>query len=145
MIRHHQIIRRAIVHFHFQQQYVLLAHSRLHYGALRKLVAKPEHYTPTGLAKAYGALLMEALKVKTTIKKHVNVLQQLAGHLKKHVEDIEWTELQDSIRDNQQHRLPLSVPLALINHFVHVLPGSHLIDQVYLNPHANELILWNHV
>ncbi len=145
LIRHHRLSRRAIVHFHSQHQYVLLAHSRAHYGALVKLVANPEHYTPTELAIAYGALFMEALKVKTTIKKHVNVLQQLACHLKKHVGAIEWTELQDCIRDFQQQGQPLTVPLMLINHYVRVLPVSHLLDQVYLNPHPQELILRHHV
>lgn len=140
-----RISRGTIVDFHARHKYVLLAHSRTHYAALGKLVSAAEQYTPSHLAKQYEEGFMEALKVKTTVTKHVNVLQQLARHLKKPLSTIERTELQEAIQDYHGHFTPLAVPLTLIKHYVRILAIPYLVDQVYLNPHPNELMLRNHV
>jgi uncharacterized protein YbgA (DUF1722 family) len=108
-------------------------------------VATAGQYKPTDLAKQYGGLFMNALKVKVTVKKHVNVLQHSAGHLKKYLSGVERTELQESITDYQRQCIPMTVPLTLIKHYAHTRAVPYLTDQVYLNPHPQELILRNHV
>ena len=140
-----RISRRVIVDFHTRHKYVLLTHSRTHYEALGNLVATAGQYKPTDLAKQYGGLFMDALKVKATVKKHVNVLQHSAGHLKKYLSVVEGAELQESIADYHRHCIPFTVPLTLIKHYAHTRAVPYLTDQVYLNPHPNELMLRNHV
>ncbi len=144
-IQHTRMSRGSIVNFHTRHKYLLLTHSRAHYHELGQLVAKAGQFTPTELAKAYGACFMEGLKVKATVKKHVNVLQHLAGHLKKRITAVERAELQETITDYHCQRIPLAVPLMLIKHYVRLLDIPYLVDQVYLNPHPKELILRNHV
>jgi uncharacterized protein YbgA (DUF1722 family) len=144
-IQQKRISHGTIVQFHTRHKYVLLAHSRTHYDALEKLVATAGQYKPTDLAKQYGELFMDALKVKVTVKKHVNVLQHSASHLKKYLSDVERTELQESITDYHRQSIPLTVPLTLIKHYAHTRVVSYLTDQVFLNPHPKELMLRNHV
>ena len=144
-IQHTRLSRGSIVNFHTRHKYLLLTHSRAHYHELGQLVAKAGLFTPTELARAYGVRFMEGLKVKATVKKHVNVLQHLAGHLKKRITAAERAELQETITDYHCQRIPLAVPLMLIKHYVRLLDIPYLVDQVYLNPHPKELILRNHV
>ena len=144
-VQQKRISRGTIVNFHTHHKYVLLAHSRTHYDALGKLVATAGQYKPTDLAKQYGGLFMNALKVKVTVKKHVNVLQHSASHLKKYLSDVERTELQESITDYHRQSIPLTVPLTLIKHYAHTRVVSYLTNQVFLNPHPKELMLRNHV
>jgi uncharacterized protein YbgA (DUF1722 family) len=90
-------------------------------------------------------MFMDALKVKATVRKHVNVLQHLAGHLKTQLSTSERAELQEAIQDYHRHFTPLAVPLTLIKHYVRILAVPYLSDQVYLNPHPKELMLRIHV
>ena len=144
-VQQHRITRGMIVDFHARHKYLLLTHSRSHYHNLGQLVAKAGDYTPSDLATRYGALFMDALKIKATVRKHVNVLQHLAGHFSKQLGQIERAELQETIQDYHQHLTPLTVPLTLIKHYVRILAVPYLSDQVYLNPHPKELMLRNHV
>lgn len=137
--------RGGIVNFHTRHKYLLLTHSRPHYHELGKLVASAGQYTPSELATRYGSMFMDALKVKATVKKHVNVLQHLAGHLKKLLSPEERAELQECIMDYHRQLTPLAIPLTLIKHYVRTRSVPYLADQVYLNPHPKELMLRNHV
>jgi uncharacterized protein YbgA (DUF1722 family) len=146
LVQDKRIRREAIVDFHARHKYVLLAHGRTHYQRLGQLVAKAREYTPLNLTARYGLLFMDALKAKATVNNHVKVLNHLAGFLKNHLQQTEREELQENILDYHHHLIPLAVPLTLIKHYVQrLLPVSSLIDQVYLNPHPQELILHNHI
>ena len=144
-VQQQRISRGTIVQFHTRHKYLLLTHSRSHYHDLGQLVAKAGHYTPSDLANRYGTVFMGALKTKATVRKHVNVLQHLAGHFKKQLSTIERAELQETIQDYHRYLTPLTVPLTLIKHYVRILAVPYLNDQVYLNPHPKELMLRNHV
>ena len=138
------LTRRGIVAFHTQHKYFLMAHSRPHYHELGRMVASAKQYTPHQLAIAYGGTFTEALKVKTTVRKHVNVLQHLVGHIKENITQSQRQELQELISDYHRGFTPLIAPLTLINHYVREHQVSYLADQVYLQPHPKELILKNH-
>ncbi len=146
-----RLTRGRLVAFHTAHKYLLLAHSQRHYRELGRFVANGVATTPRGcpidrqLARTYGHLFMEALAVKTTIRKHVNVLQHLAGHFKGALSDAVRDELHAVIGDYQKGFVPLSVPVTLIRHYVRVLDVPYLRDQVYLAPHPKELMLRNHV
>ena len=144
-IQQNRITRGIIVDFHTRHKYLLLTHSRSHYQDLGRLIAKAGDYTPSDLATRYGARFMDALKTKATVRKHVNVLQHLAGHFSKQLSKIERAELQETIQDYHKRLTPLAVPLTLIKHYVRILAVPYLMDQVYLTPHPKELLLRNHV
>ncbi len=144
-LQNERLTRGHIVRFHTQHKYLLLAHSRSHYQRLGQLVASAHQHTPHQLAAIYGPMFAEALTVKATVRKHVNVLQHLLGHLKKLLRKVERDELQESIWDYHRTVTPLTIPLTLISHYVRIFDIEYLSDQVYLNPHPKELMLRNHV
>jgi uncharacterized protein YbgA (DUF1722 family) len=88
---------------------------------------------------------MQALALKATVKKNVNVLQHLAGYFKKMLTGDEKQELQEVIEQYHRSYTPLIVPLTLINHYVRKYDQEYLRKQYYLNPHPIELKLRNHV
>lgn len=145
MVNQPRMSRRALVEFHTQHKFLLLAHSQTHYQKLGRLVADSKKYSPGELMVEYGTLFMEALKTKATARKHVNVLQHLAGYFKKHLASRERQELVQVIQDYYQGFTPLIVPLTLIVHYVKLHQITYLLDQVYLTPHPKELMLRNHV
>ena len=134
-----------LVGFHTQNKLLLLSHSPTHYRSMGQLVAQGKG---TSLEKRYGdyeTLLLEALKLKSTIKKHVNVLQHMMGYFKKVLSSDEKQELLEVISSYYDGLTPLIVPITLFNHYVRKYQESYLSQQSYLNPHPAALKLRNHV
>ena len=88
---------------------------------------------------------MDALKLKTTIKKHINVLQHVMGYFKKQLSSDEKHELLEIFDQYRSEYVPLLVPVTLINHYVRKYDQPYLKQQTYLNPHPVELKLRTHV
>lgn len=140
----HGVTRQALIRFHTIHKYLLLAHSQQHYNEMGRLVGQAERSRPKELTMKYGELLMKTLAVQATVRKHVNVLHHIVGHLKDRLKPEEKTELLGVIADYHHGRTPLIAPLTLIKHYVQVLDVDYIRDQVYLNPHPKELMLRNH-
>jgi uncharacterized protein YbbK (DUF523 family)/uncharacterized protein YbgA (DUF1722 family) len=132
-----------IVAFHRAHKYLLLAHRPAAYARLGRLVAERPG-APAWLDR-YGNGFMRALQTPATPRKHVNVLQHLAGVFKGRLAPPERRELLALIGDYAAGRAPLVAPITLINHHAARLEVGDLRDQVYLHPHPKELMLRNHV
>jgi uncharacterized protein YbgA (DUF1722 family)/uncharacterized protein YbbK (DUF523 family) len=135
----------SLVEFHTQHKLLLLAHSPKHSQALGKLVAKAKEMVPADLYAQYLSLLMQALRLKATVKKHTNVLHHLMGYFKKQLTKDEKQELLEIIDRYRKEYVPLVVPITLVGHYVRKYDQPYLKIQHYLNPHAVELKLRNHV
>jgi len=137
--------RKAMVQFHTIHKYLLLAHSAKHYGQLGKLVASAPQRVTTEFRSQYSFLFMEALRIKTTVKKNTNVLQHIMGFMKDKLSSQEKNDILSIIQDYHNDLVPLIVPLTLIRHYVQKHNVEYILQQVYLNPHPKELMLRNHV
>ena len=137
--------RGDVIRFHAREKFLLLAHSPKHYKQLGQLVAQIKDYTPSEFRERYIGLYMEALQVKATVPKNVNVLQHLLGFLREGLGERERADITRVIEQYRAGLVPLIVPLTLLNHHVQVQRQEYLLDQVYLQPAPAELALRNHV
>ena len=110
-----------------------------------KFVAQIKGIPQPELYEHYQTQLMEALRLKTTIKKNVNVLLHVIGYFKKNLSSAEKEELLEIIDEFRKEYIPLIVPVTLLNHYVRKYEQPYLKDQYYLHPHPIELKLRNHV
>lgn len=134
----------SLVDFHTRHKLLLRAHCETTYHKLGQLVAKPKEYNDKELYEQYSSLLMAALALRTSLKKHTNVLHHLLGYFKKQLSSDEKQELLEIIENFKQGYLPLIVPITLINHYTRKYNQEYLAQQYYLNPHPLELKLRNH-
>lgn len=135
----------ALIDFHTRHKLLLLAHSPKHYQRMGRLVAAVKEQGAAAVCAHYLQLLMEALALKTTVRKHVNVLQHMMGYFKNDLTGDEKRELAGIIEQYHREYVPLVVPLTLLGHYVRKYGKQYLADQYYLNPHPIELKLRNHV
>ncbi len=133
-----------LVTFHGRHKYLLMAHSPKHLKTLGSLVADPKKYKRPEMLDRYFTLLMECLGLPATNRKHMNVLQHMAGYFKKQVSPAEKLELQEIVTQYHHGLVPLIVPITLMNHYVGKYDDPYLKEQYYLTPHPIELILRNH-
>ncbi|HEJ83005.1 MAG TPA: DUF1722 domain-containing protein [Desulfobacteraceae bacterium] len=134
-----------LVQFHTANKLLLLSHGQQHYRDMGKLVAQGKGLPAAELYRRYEVLLLEALRLKPTVKKHVNVLQHMMGYFKKVLSPDEKQELLEVISGYYQGLTPLIVPITLFNHYVRKYQEPYLSRQTYLNPHPTALKLRNHV
>ena len=137
--------RGRLVSFHTQHKLLILSHSPKHSRILGKLVAEAKNIPQDQLYSQYQTLFMEALKLKSTIKKNINVLQHMMGYFKRDLSADEKQELLEVIDEYRGEYTPLIVPITLIKHYVRKYSQPYLKEQIYLNPHPTELKLRNHV
>ena len=143
LLDHHQS-RGKLVAFHTQHKLLILSHSQKHSTILGKLVAEAKNIPAEQLYSQYQMFFMEALRLKTTIKKNINVLQHMMGYFKRQLSADEKQELLETIDQYRSEYIPLIVPVTLIKHYVRKYDQTYLQQQLYLNPHPLELKLRNH-
>lgn len=137
--------RRDVIDFHAREKYFLLAHGPAQARELGRLVATIADLRPAEFRDAYMRLYMEGLSRRATVKRHLNVLQHIAGHLRRHVDGGELGRVHDVIGDYGRGLTPLIVPITLLAHLIERHDVPYVKDQVYLRPHPKELMLRNHV
>lgn len=136
----------GLVRFHTAHKLTVMAHSPPHQLEMGRLVARAGSRSWDKILVAYGQLLMEALQVLGTTKKHANVLHHLMGYLKKVLSSPDKAELLRLIDEYRRGLVPLVVPLTLFQHYFRRYPVPDWVHhQVYLNPYPKELMLRNHV
>ncbi len=136
--------RGALVDFHTRHKLLLLSRSQKHYRLMGKLTAGASDAI-NEIYDQYQQLLAEALALKSTIKKNINVLQHIMGYFKKQLSADEKQELLELIGLYRDGHAPLIVPITMMNHYVRKYDQPYLQQQYYLNPHPVELHLRNHV
>ena len=103
---------------------------------------------PRLAAELYGlyiSMLMEGMKLAATAKKNTGVLMRIMGNFRKVLNGDEKKELLEIIEKYRTGMIPLIVPVTLLNHHVRKYSPERLMDQYYLAPHPDELMLRNHV
>lgn len=134
--------RGDLVRFHTIHKLLLMAHSPDHYRRLGKLVAET---TPLQvLLPLYTSLFMEGLQLLATPSKQTNVLMHCLGYFKKQLDSWEKQELLILIERYRSGQLPLIVPVTLFKHYIRRFEQPYLAEQIYFNPHPDELMLRNH-
>jgi uncharacterized protein YbgA (DUF1722 family)/uncharacterized protein YbbK (DUF523 family) len=135
----------SLVRFHTAHKLVLMAHSPQAYRELGAVVGTAGERSRAALRDEYVDRFMRALAIIATRRRHVNVLQHMAGYLKQQLDPESKAELHGAIDDYGNGYVPLIVPITLLRHHVRVHHIDYLAGQVYLDPHPKELMLRNHV
>lgn len=132
--------RKAIVAFHTRYKYLLMAHHQEHYRQLGRLVANFTDDLDKD-AQNYFTLFMQTLMHHANRRSHTNVLQHIQGFFSDRLTARQKQELKGSIDKYREGLLPLLVPVTLIRHYLNEFEEPFVDQQVYLNPHPEELKL----
>lgn len=136
--------RGGLVAFHTAHKLQILSHSETHYRAMGRLVAHAKEKPNGALYEEYEKLLVAALRLKTTVKKNINVLLHMLGYFKKQLNRDEKQEMLEVVEQYRNGYIPLIVPTTLVNHYVRKYEVQYLAGQYYLHPHPLDLKLRNH-
>jgi uncharacterized protein YbgA (DUF1722 family)/uncharacterized protein YbbK (DUF523 family) len=136
--------RGGLVDFHTSHKLLLFSHSEKDYREMGRLVAKAKDLPIDTLFARYEEMLMAALKKRSTVKKHANVLTHIFGYFKNDLSPSEKQEILEVLEQYRQGMIPLIVPVTLLNFFVKKFKQEYLVNQHYLDPQPLQLKLLNH-
>ncbi|PQO98475.1 hypothetical protein C5612_28065 [Pseudomonas frederiksbergensis] len=137
------LTRRGLTDFHARYKYLLMAHNPVQYKTLGNLLGNMGRTDPEVLGPRYFSELMAALKKCATRRTHANVLHHLSGYLKQVINTEDKREVQHVIDQYRHGIVPLVVPLTLLKHYFRQHPDPYIAQQVYLQPHPENLSLRN--
>jgi uncharacterized protein YbgA (DUF1722 family) len=149
LARWRELLRRGasvkdMIDFHTDHKLLFMAHSPAHYSLLGRLAAGGRRSHRASALERYAGLMLDALALPATVKKHTNVLLHCAGFFKNDLSDGDKRELLETIDEYHRGALPLIVPIVLLRHYTRTLGQSYLKRQYYLYPHPQELHLRYH-
>ncbi|GFO60292.1 hypothetical protein GMST_26170 [Geomonas silvestris] len=134
-----------LVGFHTAHKLLVMAHSPTLYRELGALVGNGKNLKKAELFQRYEELLMMAMALIATVKKHTNVLMHIMGYFKTVLSREEKEELLELIRQYHDRLVPQIVPVTMLKHYCLKFDDQYLNGQIYLSPHPTELALRNHV
>ena len=123
---------RALVEFHTEHKFLLLAHDQEAMRQLGRLVAQAGSGDLEQTGQDYIAGMMTALSRPAKRKAQVNVLQHMAGFVSDQLDAGDRAELDATIQAYRTEELPIIAPLTLIRHHLRRLPHDYLEKQKYL-------------
>ncbi|MCI0653910.1 MAG: DUF523 and DUF1722 domain-containing protein [Methylococcaceae bacterium] len=122
-----------LIDFHGGYKLLILSHDQAAYRRLGREVARAHPGNLQQSAEFYGDTLMNAIKRPADRANHVNVLQHLAGYLRKVLDSQEKQELHSILEKYRNARLPLLAPVKLIRDHFRRYPNPYVARQVYLD------------
>lgn len=135
--------RRGLMEFHARYKYQLMANHPLQYRTVGKMLGSMGRADANEIGPRYFSALMAALTHCATRGTHTNVLLHLSGYLRDAIDGEDKRELRELIDQYHNGVVPLVVPLTLLKHLFRLHPDPYVSQQVYLQPHPENLSLRN--
>ena len=135
--------RGALMAFHSRYKYQLMANNPDQYKKIGRLLGSMGRGDAEEIGPLYFSQLMQALKRCATRGTHSNVLQHISGYLRGAIATEDRHELQALIDQYRSGIVPLIAPLTLLKHLFRRHPDPYIAQQVYLQPHPENLSLRN--
>ncbi|MCW2268184.1 hypothetical protein D3C77_84700 [compost metagenome] len=143
-LRAEGLSRGVLIAFHARYKYQLMANHPQQYKVLGKLLGSmTRDDDPEVLGPRYFSQLMQALSRCASRGNHSNVLQHLSGYLRNALSQDDRQEIRQLINQYHAGIIPLVVPLTLLKHHLRSHPDPYVLQQVYLQPHPQDLSLHN--
>jgi uncharacterized protein YbgA (DUF1722 family)/uncharacterized protein YbbK (DUF523 family) len=129
---------RDLVQFHAENKLLLMAYNQKEMRLLGRIVANPEKQPPQSVLADYEEHLLRALDTLPRLATGINVLMHILGYFKGLSSD-EKAHFLDTLQRYRLRKVPLSVPLTLVNSWLIRFGEPYLEQQTFLRPYPEEL------
>lgn len=133
----------ALIEFHSQYKYILMAHQQTTYRALGRLISQSTQGKLAALIDQYWSQMMLAMKGIVSRGNHYNTMLHIFGYVKNSL-DSECKQLVIKTLDQYLAKeINLQTAMTLLNHYIQLHGNDYIKKQKYLNPYPQTLALRN--
>lgn len=136
---------KKLVDFHSRYKFLVMSHGQAAYKELGAIVANAGAEGFSARMDEYIKVLMAYLVGPPSRKGHVNTLYHILGYLGDVLDGPTRQDLNGVIESYRLGHTNLSVPAAMLNHYIKRYGGEYIREQVYLNPYSESLGLRNSI
>ncbi len=131
---------KELVGFHSKNKYLFMAYNQQRLKKLGRIVANHNHLEFKEVIKNYKQELFKLLADSPSFKDNINVLMHLMGYFSEDLLSEEKEYFLGVIDKYRANKVPLSVPLGIINSWIVKYKKDYLAKQSFLNPYPEELV-----
>ncbi|WP_193113815.1 YbgA family protein [Sulfurimonas marina] len=132
---------KALVKFHQEFKFLLSSKDDVLYRKLGRIVANEEKKSFEEVLSEYEINFKKTISLKSSIKKTRNVLEHMAGFVKKFLTREEKTLLHEQISDYANKIIPVITPILTLKLYATKYGVNYLLEQKFLEPYPKELAL----
>ena len=129
-----------LVKFHSDNKYLLMAYDQNILKEMGRIVANHEKLNQEKVYNLYKNKMIEIFKDKPDYKSILNVLKHIFGYFKNELTSDEKEFFLNIIDKYRENKVPLSVPIHLLNAWIIEYDVDYLKNQSFINPFPNELV-----
>lgn len=129
----------ALIKFHSDNKYLLMAFSQRYLAAMGKVAANHEGLVFSDVVKAYEDLLVKSLEQPPSISRNVNVLLHVFGYFKKYLNSDEKAFFLENLELYNEKRVPFSVLISILKSWVIRFDEPYLKGQTLFEPFPSRL------
>ena len=130
----------ALVDFHTQHKYLLLAYNQAAFRRCGRIVANHEKLKITEVNRLYEEELKLVLKHTPKTGPMINTLQHVFGYVSKELSGEEKKFFMNAIEEYRDERIPLSTVTHLLYSYALRFNAGYLLDQVLFEPYPKDLV-----
>ncbi len=131
---------RDLVDYHSKYKLLLLAHDEKKMRELGKLVANEGGRPTSAIIEDYRGILMNTFANPPSEGEHVNVLLHAFGYFKNQLSKEEKSYFLDVLNNYRQGKIPLSVPIGIVNSYIIRFGEPYLAQQAHFTPYPLDLV-----
>jgi uncharacterized protein YbgA (DUF1722 family)/uncharacterized protein YbbK (DUF523 family) len=130
----------ALIKFQENNKLLLMAYNQKEMRILGQITANREKKKMNVVIAEYGIHLKRALATISRVSSNVNVLTHALGYFKTGLQGAEKAHFLKTVDKYREGKIPLSVPVGIINSWIARFGQEYLSGQTYFQPYPEELI-----
>ncbi len=130
----------ALVKFHTQHKFLLMAYSQKELKILGQIVANQEKRRIDEVFKLYKQHLFNALSKQARYTSNINVLMHSMGYFSDKLTHEEKSFFLDSLGKYRRGKIPLSVNLGILKSWIIRFEEDYLAQQNFFEPYPEDLV-----
>ncbi len=130
----------AMVKFQAQHKLLLMAYNQKAMRDMGRVVANAGRKKIDEVMAEYGALLRAALARAPRRNSAINVLQHAMGYFSAGLTPREKAFFLDALDKYREVRVPLSVPVGIVNSWLARFDEEYLLEQIFFQAYPEELV-----
>ena len=131
---------KELVAFHSRNKYLFMAYNQQYLKQLGRIVANHNQLDFKEVISNYKKELFKLLADSPSYKDNINVLMHLMGYFSENLSREEKEYFLGVIKKYRANKVPLSVPIGIINSWVIKYKNDYLAQQSFLKPYPEELV-----
>lgn len=135
----------ALIEFHSQYKYVLMAHNQQAYRELGRMLAESSKEDINEVVEMYFSQFMQAMKKLISRGNHYNTMLHVFGYVKKQLNPETKQLVIKTLDQYLNEEVNLATAMTLLDHYIQLYGSDYIQSQRYLDPYPAALGLRNRI